>query len=335
MEDLKQLKMSIEEKIEGASNIVIVPHMGVDFDAIGSALGLSLIAKKFKKPFCIVVDDPIYKIDHGVQIILDEVRIKSDCQIINREKYIKDKSEDDLFILTDVNKSYLVSVKDELVDEDKVIIIDHHDGDESTVKSSTKYIDSNISSASEIVTRLLGLYKIKICQDVANYLLAGIYLDTNKFTKNVTSETMKAMTKLVESGADVQKITEYFEEDFMSDRRVQELVSRAQMTTYSIAVVLAEEENEYTREELAKVADYLLKYKVDAAFAIGNIGDNTVSISARSKEKINVGEVMKELEGGGNPYSAATKLTECTVEEAGKRLNKVLTPTFYRNLTTD
>ena len=64
-------------------------------------------------------------------------------------------------------------------------------------------------------------------------------------------------------------------------------------------------------------------------FAVGKLGDNTVSISARSKERVNVGEVMHELEGGGNPFSAATKLTETTTEEAGKRLLKTITPPFY------
>ena len=328
MEDLKEFKTAMEQKIIEANNVVIVPHKGPDFDAIGSALGISLIVKKLKKPFCIIVDDPIYKIDHGVQIIMDEV--KKDYAIINREKYLNIKNNQDLYILTDVNKSYLVSLSDEMTNEDKTIIIDHHDEDNATVKSSLKYINSTISSASEIITRLLCLCKIKPSPDIANYLLAGIYLDTNKFTKNMTANTMKAMAKLVESGSDVNKVTEYFEEDFISERRVQELASKAEITTYSIATVLAEEGIEYTREELAKVADYLLKYKVDAAFAIGNIGDNTVSISARSKEKINVGEVMQQLEGGGNPYSGATKLSDCTVEEAGKRLSKVITPTFYR-----
>ena len=330
MEDLKQFKLSMKQKILEAGNVVIVPHKGPDFDAIGSALGLTMIVKKFKKPFYIIIDDPIYKIDHGVQVIMDEV--KKDCLIINREKYLKSKDDDDLFILTDVNKPSLISINDELQNEDKTIIIDHHDEDHTTIKSSLKYINSNISSASEIVTKLLALYEIKIYPDIANYLLAGIYLDTNKFTKNVTSDTMKTIAKLLDFGADVNKVTEYFEEDFMSDRRVQELVSRAEITNYSIATVLAEEEIEYTREELAKVADYLLKYKVDAAFAIGNIGDNTVSISARSKEKINVGEIMQQLEGGGNPYSGATKLTNSTVEEAGKRLSKIITPTYYKKI---
>jgi len=330
MENIKNLKVNIENKILSSDNVVIVPHNGVDFDAIGSAIGLSLIAKKLKKSSCIIVDDPIYKIDHGVQIIMDEA--KKDFTIINREKYLQSKTKEftkELFILTDVNKSYLISMKDDLPEKEQIIIIDHHDEDAATVCADVKYIDPKISSASEIVAKLLGLCKIKITPEVANYLLAGIYLDTNKLMKNATPETMKLIAKLLENGANMNTVTDLFAEDFISDRRIQELVSKAKISTYSIATVCADEKDEYTREELAKVADYLLKYKVDAAFAIGNIGENVISISARSKERVNVGAVMQSLEGGGNQYSGATKLTDCTIEEAGKKLLKVIQPPCY------
>lgn len=327
MIDVKNLKVNLEEKILEANNVVIVPHSGIDFDAIGSALGLSLIAQKLKKPSCIVVDDPVYKIDHGVQLIIDSV--KKDFTIIDRDKYLKTSSNDDLFILTDVNKSYLVSLKDELKNPEKIIIIDHHDEDNNTINANDKYIDSSISSASEIVAKVLCLSKIKLSPEIADYLLAGIYLDTNKLSKNLSPETLKITAKLVEAGADISRVNDLFAEDFNSDRRVQDLVSKAQFLNFSIAIVTADGDTEYTKEELAKVADYLLKYKTDAAFAIGNIGEDVLSISARSKGVINAGKVMQELSGGGNKHSAATKLNECTSEEAYKKLVKVLLPPCY------
>ena len=99
----------------------------------------------------------------------------------------------------------------------------------------------------------------------------------------------------MENGASNSVIDNWFTEDFESHKRVLELVSKANIYKYSFAIVLAEEGCEYTREELAKVSDYLLKYGVDAAFAIGNVDENLISISARSKERVNVGDIMKEL----------------------------------------
>jgi len=326
MSNIKVLKDVLEHKILEANNVVIVPHNSVDFDAIGAATGIALIAKKYKKPYYIVVNDPVYKIDHGVQLIMDDAR--KEMTIVNREKYLQNATTDDLFILVDVNKPYMVSLHDKL-NEDNTIIIDHHIEAEDSVKSNIKHIDTASSSASEITISLLCQFKIKVPPNVANNLLAGIYLDTNKLSKNVSSVTMKTIAKLLELGANMNDVTDLFAEDFISDRRVQELVSKAKISTYSIAIVIAEENIEYTREELAKVADYLLKYKVDAAFAIGNIGDDTVSISGRSKEKVNIGEVMQNLHGGGTQYSGATKLINCTIEDAARKLTKIIKPPCY------
>ena len=327
MIDIKNLKINMEQKILESENIVIVPHNNIDFDAMASALGISLIAKKLKKQSYILVNDPAYKIEHGVQLIINEV--KKDFNIVDKEKYLKNKTLNDLFILTDVNKSYLVSIKEELTNPEKIIIIDHHNEDENTVLTSQKHIDANVSSTSEVITKLLLSAKIKVNPNIADYLLSGIYLDTNKLTKNVSSDTMKVTAKLIELGANITKVNDLFAEDFNSDRRVHELIDRARFLTYSIAIVSADEDSEYTREELAKVADYLLKYKIDGAFAIGKIGENVTSISARSKGRIDVGQVMQQMSGGGNKQSAATKIQDCTIEEASKKLVKIIQPLCY------
>lgn len=328
-EGIKNLKVYLDslDSISDIENVIIVPHKNVDFDAIASAVGFSLIASKMKKKPYIVVDDSPCSMDYGVKLIIDEA--KKTYPIINRDKYLQLRKDSDLIVLVDVNKKYLISLKDDIDEDKRVIIIDHHDSDENTVSADCEYIDTSMSSASEIVMKLLSLYRIKPNACVANYLLAGIYLDTNKFTKNVTPETMSIVTKLLECGANMNRVTDLFTEDFNSDRKVQELVSKAKIINYSVATIIADQESEYTREELAKAADYLLKFGVDAAFAVGNIGDNTVSISARSKERVNVGEVMHELEGGGNPFSGATKLENTTTDEAEKRLIKTITPPFY------
>ena len=208
-------------------------------------------------------------------------------------------------------------------------IIDHHDKDSETLESSVEHIDNTASSASEIVTNLLSHYKIKVPAYLANILLAGILLDTNRLSKNVSSDTMKTVTKLLESGATMEAAGDYFIEDFNSDRKIQELVSGTKFLNYTIGIILADEDKEYTKEELAKAADYILRYKVDAAFAIGNIGEGVISISARSKESVNVGDVMRELEGGGSQTSGATKLENTTIEEVGQRLRKVILPNHY------
>ncbi len=130
---IKNLKVNLEQMILNAGKIVIVPHNGVDYDALASSIGFSLLAKKFKKDSCIIIDDPVYKIDYMVQSIIDEV--KEQHHIMNKEKYLQIKDPGDLFILTDVNKSNLISLSEEIKRSDKVAILDHHNEDSLTVPS--------------------------------------------------------------------------------------------------------------------------------------------------------------------------------------------------------
>ena len=322
MIDVKNLKINLTSLILNSDKVIVFPHKDADFDSIASAFGVSLISKELKKDNHIVIGDPIYKLDHGVQTMVEQE--KNNFSIINVEQYEKEKTDNSLNIICDYNKPKLSWVKN--FDKDKLVIIDHHDNDEETYSSALEHIDNSASSTSEILTSLLNSFQIQIPEDIANILLSGILLDTNRLSKHVSCDTMKNVTLLLESGATMEQANDFFSSDFKSDRKVQELISGTKFLNYTIGLIMGEDDKEYTKEELAKAADYLLKYQVDAAYAIGNIGDGIVSISARSKDSVNVGNVMRELDGGGNQYSGATKLKDVSIEEAGEKLMKLVFP---------
>ena len=325
--DIKNLKLNLEQKVIGSKRVVIVPHNRIDFDAIGSALGLAVIVKKMNARPIIVVNDNIKDMQRGIQIIMNDV--SKDFEIVSRDRYLEMKEEEDVYILTDVNKRGMVSIGDTMSDPDKTVIIDHHNMDDTTIASEATFVDEHVSSASEIVARLMCMFKCKSTPEIATYLLAGIYLDTNHMSKNVCNDTYMAAAKLANYGANINRVNDLFLEDFTSDRRVQDLVNKVEIVTYTIATILADEGITYTQEELAKAADYVLKYGVDASFAVGKLEDGSIQVSARSPENINVGDVMKELGGGGNQASGAAKVLDSSVEEVGKRLRKVLETTGY------
>lgn len=331
MQNIKELKFVLDTEIARVNQVFIVPHKNADFDAFASAIGVSLIVKKLNKPVYIILEEEPTKIEPGIKKMVED--IKDTISIINLETYKNLKSENDLLITTDVNKDYLICCNEYLDTFKSKILIDHHKEDERTIDTEYKYILPNVSSTSEIITELLCLYKIKYSPIIANFLLAGIYLDTNKYTKNTSSKTMSFVSKLLDKGADIMKVNEFFEEDFYSDRKVQDLVSKANFITYSIALCIANDDIEYTKEELAKVADYLLRYKVDAAFAVGKIDEEQFSISARSKGKLDVSKIMHTFNGGGNVYSGASKINDSNIEEISKKLEKAIRPTFYNEET--
>ena len=341
MLDIDNLRVNFESKVLQSGKVILVPHKVADFDAIGSAIGLSLAVSKLKKASMIIVDDKPYELDRGVQAIIRDCR--SEHNIVTRSKYLSKAADDDLFVMTDVNKSYLITVADLMKDPERVLILDQHEGDDKTVPSNYQYLDGTMSSASEAVTKLLLKMKIKIPKNIANYLLAGIYLDTNKLTKNIGDETYLIAQKLKEVGADPNYVMELFTEDYDSDRRVQELVSKQRTLVYKIALILAEEVNEYTTKELARTADYALNYDVNASFAVGRISDEIVGVSARSRNSIDIDKAMKQLcvvmgqpnKGGGTAVSGAAKFDSTTVEEVGKKLELILRPSCFVEKKTE
>ena len=82
----------------------------------------------------------------------------------------------------------------------------------------------------------------------------------------------------------------------------------------------------YTKEDLAKAADYIMKYNVDASFAMGLLDENSIGISGRSNGNINVGNILSLLGGGGHVTSAATRIEGSNLIEVIERLKFILTP---------
>ena len=98
MIDIKDLKDKVEYNINKTDKTIIVPHNGVDCDAIASAIGLSLLAKKYKKDSNIVMNDPSTSIDSSVVKIIENA--KKDFSIINLNKYSSIACDNDGYILT-------------------------------------------------------------------------------------------------------------------------------------------------------------------------------------------------------------------------------------------
>ena len=153
MINIKDLRINLEQCLMSSHQMIIVPHNKVDFDAIGSAIALTLIGNKYKKDPYVIVNDPPHIMERGCKIIMDDV--KNEVKFTNKEKYLKMHNDDNLFVLTDVNKKKLISMADVITNPEKTVIIDHHLPDENTVASNYMYIDSSVSSASEILFKLL------------------------------------------------------------------------------------------------------------------------------------------------------------------------------------
>ena len=318
---IKDFKSILEQAILDSNQVFVVAHDNPDLDAIASAIGVYFIVKtKFKKDCFIVINDSLEHIEAGVKKVIDKEKCK--IPFINLKKYHELKGEKDLLVTTDVNKKNRVSLIDCLNEFSNIVLIDHHSEDDYTIDSDKKFITCGVSSASEIITKLFCEFKVNIDENLATYLLAGIKLDTVNYSKNTDTDTLDMIKKLFKSGAKNEEVQDLFQENFESDVRIGDLIKKLKFNMFQYALGVALEGEVYSREEIAKAADKALKYGVDASFIIGYLDEEckTVGISARSNGKLNVGKLMEEFGGGGNPTAAATIVTDATVSDLESRL---------------
>ena len=337
------LKKTLIDKVIDTNNIFIVPHIKMDFDAIASAAALYEICKSYDKKVYIVTNDEKEDMEASFRIMFKELKKKYSFINTNRMESINDYNS--LVILIDTNKRNLIPIKN-IDDYKNTIVIDHHKMDNNTINSFNLFIETEISSASEMVFNLIKKFNIVIDEYLAHCLLAGIYLDTNRLSRNFKSSTSRAVTELMELGANSDDVNNLFViANFDSDRRQQKLIERLIDSTkfdmYNIAITMNEDDCNaiYCHEELAKTADYLLQYTIDAAFVFGfvdkeelGIGHkNVVAVKARSKTKkdtltIDVSEVMRVFNGGGDINRAACIIETDNIKGVVEALHYLMRP---------
>lgn len=322
------LKDTITKLLNSNDTVFITGHNNPDFDALGASIGIAFICEKFKKKCYIVLDEDYQEMDKSTAIVVEDM--KNRFNVIKSDEVKIFKGEENLLIVLDTNKEYRIHTNTS--DFDDILIIDHHETDEKTIKNSYKYIDPNASSTCEIVEGLMNQLRVKFNPKYfANYLYAGIKLDTKSFDK-ATEYSLESAARLIKSGADTTFVNNLFAEDFEKDRLIQKLVQETKMFDFSIAIACQNPNLDvyYAREDLAKAADYLLKFNVNASFAIGKLDEQNYYISARSKGLIDVGNVMSRFsEGGGNLRSAAAKVPmTMSLDELESLLMHYLTPGY-------
>jgi c-di-AMP phosphodiesterase-like protein len=312
--------------------VFIVPHFypNPDFDALGAVIGISLICKKLKKKAYIIIDNDINNFGAEERKVAEY--IYDNFNIVNSKTAFDLITNKSAMVAVDVSRHNLLSDGVNLLIPrfNDMFILDHHKEDDKVIDCKYKFIDSSLSSTCEEVARLLLAYGVKFDANIANCLVAGIALDTNKLTKNAGENTFAIITKLIARGADVTSVNNMFSEDYETDKRMLHIVNDVVFPTHIYAIAGGSGDKIiYKPEDIAKASDYLLKYKILASFALGYIDDDTISISARSKGCIDVSFIMRHFGGGGNEYSAAAKVNGMSMEEIKGKLDYIINPCTY------
>ena len=305
----------LDKEIEKHNNVIIMGHKNPDLDCIGSSLGLYYAIDKEKYIF-----KTTEKLNDSMTKAFNELKQKN-INFIDKKNY-KEKLNNTLLIITDLNRKSLLEHEEILEEINDIALIDHHIIGKEKIEAKLEYIDSIASSATEIVTHYLEYKQKKVDKTIATIMLSGIEIDTNSYNIKTTEKTFKTAALLMSMGADnilKQNILKIKKEDYINRTKQ---IEKSYMINNMIICKL--DEKEYNPSYLATLSEDLLRFdKVEASFTIGKLTNKKTGISARSLGNINVEKIMAELGGGGHLTDAACQL-ELTIEESEKQLLKLL-----------
>ncbi|MFI3114622.1 MAG: DHH family phosphoesterase [Clostridia bacterium] len=314
---------SLNQIIKDANEVYVMGHKMSDFDSLGSAIGICAAMRNADKPHKIVIDlEKTSALPLANKILEND--IYKDIFITPDEALIK-LGPDTLLIVVDTNRPDFVESPAVLDAATKVVVIDHHRRAADYIENATVNMhEPYASSASEIVTELLQymLNSTKVTKTEAEALLSGIMLDTKHFSAKTGARTFEACAYLRRIGADIDTVSNLFQNDFETYRQLQQLSSTSKLykDKFSIAISSADVE----RSISAQCADELLNVRgIEASFVISKVG-NATNISARSNSKINVQVLMEKLGGGGSINAAACQFEGDTTENVERLLKDVL-----------
>lgn len=313
-----------------ASNVIVMGHRNADFDCIGASVGLARLAM-----YCGTrVNMLVNRSDRNLTGMLELLATEEDfLGVLVDEATAFDLLETGtLVVVGDVSNVAIMESPELARRAGTLAIIDHHRKvAEFDRPVAIEYIEPSASSASELVAEMLEqvLPKDELPSQEATLLLAGIILDTGKFTRSTGTRTFSAAMFLRDCGALPEAVVE-MNRTSMDDYQ-REGKFRQNITLYrgQCAIACAQTDNQTEagpadRIIAAKAANNLLSVEgIEASFALMKLGD-VIHISARSNGSINVQLILEQMGGGGHYDAAGAQLSGLTMREAVDRLKAAI-----------
>ena len=323
----RAMMTAISDKIRSVDQVFVVGHKNLDMDALGSAVGMQLFASNITENSYAVYDADQMSpdIERAVKF-LEKEGVTKLLPLADAMRLVTKRS---LLILVDHSKTALTLSKDFYELFTQTIVIDHHRRDQDFPENAViTYIESGASSASELVTELIQFQnskKNRLSRMQASVLMAGMMLDTKNFTSRVTSRTFDVASYLRTRGSDSIAIQEIAATDFEEYREVNELILQGRKLGADVLIAQAKDSTTYDTVVISKAADAMLAMSgIEASFVLAKNTQGFISISARSRSKINVQRIMEELGGGGHFNLAAAQIENMSLSEVGEKLTQLV-----------
>lgn len=304
--ELKELLLACRDKI------YIFSHPYPDGDSIGSTMGLYHLLKAVGVQAVPVLPAPFPRsydfLVSGVEVLSPPVDIGGGTAVV------LDCS--DLRRLNQTGQS--------LEGAARIVNIDHHLNNE--MFGAYNYVDPQAAAVGQIIH---AMFSDSPCPpQAAEALYTAIYTDTGRFSYgNTSSETLAVAAQLVKSGARPQRVYNEIYQNRSREYYSLLAVALAEMevTHHGLVASISLDlellsQHRVADWELDELNDYPRSLKgVLVSVIFKEVEENTVKVSLRSKERVNVAAVARELGGGGH-YNAAGVTLNMSLAQARERV---------------
>lgn len=317
---------ALRELLEGTDNVIIMGHKISDVDAVGAAVGIYTAARIFSKKAHIVLNDLTTSLLPIIDLYKNSQEYSPDLFVKSEEALAKVGSNT-LLVVVDVNRANYTECPELIGKCRQTVVIDHHRQADDQIENATlSYVEPYASSACEMVAEILQYIcdNIRIKSIEADTLYAGIVIDTNNFTNKAGARTFEAAAFLRRNGADIVRVRKLLRGDMNEYKAKAETVRHAEVYKHYALSVCPSSGLQSPTIVGAQAANELLNITGIKASIVFTYYNDTIYLSSRSIDEVNVQLIMERLGGGGHMTIAGAQLKDMSLEDAITLVKKTI-----------
>ncbi len=312
MSDLEQVVAALQ----AADSVAVLAHEHPEGDAIGATLGATLALREAGKVTAAYNAD---RLPPGLLSLPGAVELLQEGPI--------DPPFACYLVLDTADLTRTGGLLDGRPTEAVVVNVDHHPG--NTRFGTVNWVESEASSAGEMVYRILRQGGFPITKAVATNLYAAILTDTGSFQYgNATPRALRTAADLVECGAAVEEISAglYGNRDPREWRLLSEALASLRLSPDGRLAWIEITRTAQTRAGLGLEAtedfiNYVRAVRgVQIAMAFKEVSTAEVKVSLRSRGGLDVARLAGQFGGGGHRNAAGCTLCEALAAARGRIL---------------
>lgn len=309
---------ALREFIVAKDQVIVMGHKISDPDSFGACMGIYRAAVALEKKAHIVIND----VSTSIKPLYDEIAQSSvygkDIFLTSGEAldYISDSA---MVVVVDTNKPQMTECPELLKRSKTIAVLDHHRQSSTVIDNAVlSYIEPYSSSTCEMVAEVLQYIvdDIKVPSIEADFLYAGIMIDTRNFMNRTGVRTFEAAAYLRRCGADITRVRKMFRDDMESYRAKAEAMRMAEVYREQYAIAECPSDIASPTVLAAQTANELLDINGIKASFVLTVYDGRIFLSARSIDEVNVQIIAEKLGGGGHINSAGAQFEHTNVKEA-------------------